>query len=54
MANLVELAKKYFAYEKSDDADFQRKARLLQSIWREEKGFPIGKQIGQVMRSPPG
>jgi len=32
MQNLNELAQSYLAYEKVDISDFQRKARLLQSI----------------------
>lgn len=29
----------YYAFEKVDISDFQRKARLLQSLWRAEKGY---------------
>jgi hypothetical protein len=34
--------KTFFAYYKQD-TDFTAYARLLQSKWREEKGYPIGK-----------
>ncbi|MGB2963678.1 MAG: hypothetical protein WBB69_06795 [Anaerolineales bacterium] len=43
MLSLNDLAKEYHALEKVDKSGFQRKARLLQSIWREEQGYPIGE-----------
>lgn len=42
MNELDQLAKKYQVLEKADKSEFQRKARLLQSLWREEQGYPIG------------
>lgn len=45
MIALADLAKKYFAYETSDKSEFQRKARILQSIWREQQKYQIGKHI---------
>ncbi len=42
MKTLNELAKEYQVLEKVDKSEFQRKARLLQSIWREEQGYPVG------------
>lgn len=36
---LRDLAIKYHALESADKSTFQRKARILQSIWREERGF---------------
>jgi len=43
MADLVTLAKQYHAYERVDRSDFQSRARILQSMWREEHGYPIGR-----------
>jgi len=47
MATLNELAKKYFAFEDVDVSPFQRKARILQSMWRQEKGYQIGTYKGK-------
>jgi len=47
MPTLDELAKRYLAYEKSDKSEFQRKARILQSIWKEKKGYEIGEHKGK-------
>jgi hypothetical protein len=44
MTDLTTLAKQYHAEEKIDQSDFQRKARILQSMWREEQDYPIGKK----------
>ncbi len=56
MPNLTKLAQKYIAYESSDISDFQRKARLLQSMWREEKGYEAGefrgRKIGNYLPMP--
>lgn len=43
--DITELARSHHAYEKVDGAGdtFQRRARILQSIWREERDFPIGR-----------
>ncbi|MBN1787862.1 MAG: hypothetical protein JW806_05645 [Sedimentisphaerales bacterium] len=50
------LAKRYYALEKSDISQFQRKARLLQSIWREEKGYKPGlfrgRKTGNYLTMP--
>ena len=48
MASLEETAKQYNAREKSDKNEFQRRARLLQSIWRENKGFGM-RVVGKRM-----
>jgi len=37
------LAKKLHVLEAIDKSDFQRRARILQSLWREEQGFPPGE-----------
>ncbi|MCK4887574.1 MAG: hypothetical protein KAS96_09320 [Planctomycetes bacterium] len=47
MLSLDELARQYFVYEKSDTSDFQRKARILQSRWREEQNYKIGEHRGK-------
>ena len=39
---LKKLAKNWNAFIESDNT-FQRKVRILQSMWREEKGIPIGR-----------
>lgn len=56
MNSLIELAQSYFAYEKVDISDFQRKARLLQSIWRTEKGYEPGllhnRKLGNLLPMP--
>ncbi len=36
--------------ESSDKNDFQRRARLLQALWREEQGLPIGQVSKQNPR----
>ncbi len=40
---LKDLAKKYSALEAVDKSDFQRSARILQSMWRAEQGYEIGE-----------
>lgn len=47
MQTLEDLAKSYLAFEKSDISEFQRKARLLQSLWREERGYEVGEYRGK-------
>lgn len=42
MTTLTELARRYHALERTDRGDFQRRARILQSMWRAERGYPIG------------
>jgi len=46
MTDLDKLAHKYHAYVKSDGRGFRRKARILQSIWREEQGYKPGIHKG--------
>ncbi|MEA3309752.1 MAG: hypothetical protein U9Q70_09615 [Chloroflexota bacterium] len=43
MNNLTQLAKEYKVFVRSDGAGFRRAARILQSMWREEQGYPMGK-----------
>ena len=40
---LRDLAEKYSALETVDKSDFQRSARILQSMWRAEQGYEIGE-----------
>lgn len=56
MLTLDQLAQSYFAFEKSDISTFQRKARLLQSLWRTEKGYDYGlfreRPLGNLLPMP--
>jgi len=48
---LNELAYNLSVLEKVDISPFQRRARILQAIWREEQGFPCGEhRTGSVTR----
>jgi hypothetical protein len=40
---LRDLAKEYSALEAVDKSDFQRSARILQSMWRAKQGYEIGE-----------
>ena len=40
---LRDLAKEYSVLEAVDKSDFQRSARILQSMWRAEHGYEIGE-----------
>lgn len=42
----VDVYRRYYAYVQSDNP-FQRQARLLQSVWRAEQGYPPGEHRGQ-------
>jgi hypothetical protein len=56
MQTFFKLAKSYHAYQKSDIGTFQRKTRILQSMWREEKGYESGifrgKPLGNLLPMP--
>ncbi len=54
MTDLIKLAKRYDAYEASDKSYFQRKARILQSMWREEQGYAVGVHIANNGERPLG
>ena len=41
--NLDTLAESLHVFEPTDKSDFQRRARVLQSIWREDRGIPCGE-----------
>ncbi|HML75228.1 MAG TPA: hypothetical protein PKB02_12125 [Anaerohalosphaeraceae bacterium] len=51
-----QLALSYFAFEKVDISEFQRKARILQSLWRTEKGYEPGlfrgRPLGNLLPMP--
>jgi len=47
MTDLNALARKHRALEKVGRSDFQRRARILQSMWREEQGYPTGSLAGK-------
>ncbi len=50
MPNLTKLAKHCHAYILADN-EFQRRARILQSIWRVECGYSIGEHNGKPLGS---
>ena len=54
MADLSALAKRFHAFEAVDKSEFQRVARTLQSIWREERGYAIGELRGRSGERPLG
>jgi hypothetical protein len=41
--DLNELASSLDAFEQVDVSDFQRRARILQSMWRKQQGYPVGE-----------
>ena len=48
---LDELARELHAYKTVDVSAFQRRARVLQSLWREEQGFEPGDHAGDPLGS---
>jgi hypothetical protein len=52
--NLNELATAHLALEKVDTSEFQRKARILQSIWREKMHAVAGEHQGKSGSRPLG
>ena len=48
--NLIDLARSHHAFVPSDN-QFQRRARVLQALWREEQGLPIGEHRGRRLGS---
>lgn len=40
--SLTTIARRYDSFEAVDASDFQRTARILQSMWREAQGYPVG------------
>ena len=57
--DLATLAKELHSLESVDKSDFQRQARILQSLWRQEQGIPPGEhrwktQDGVIRTRPLG
>jgi hypothetical protein len=48
---LDDLARDLHALEPSDSSPFRRWARVLQSLWREERGYPCGEYRGRPLGS---
>ena len=48
---LDRLAKDYDVFVASDGAGFKRRARVLQSMWRERQGYPMGEHRGRPLGS---
>ncbi len=51
MDDLDNLAKRYYVLEGVDKSDFRRRARILQSIWRTERGYDIGVHSDRLLGS---
>ena len=51
---LSELATHLSVLEKVDNSEFQRRARVLQAIWREERGMECGIHVGSRGSRPLG
>jgi hypothetical protein len=51
ISTLNRLALKYKVLVKSDSPGFQRRARILQSVWREEQGYAPGMHKGKFLGS---
>ena len=51
---LDDLAARYHALESTDKRPFQREARIVQSMWREERGYSIGQHLGRDGSRPLG
>ena len=49
-----ELARRYDAFESIDKREFQRSARILQSVWRVKHGYEIGEYKGKNGSRPSG
>jgi hypothetical protein len=47
MPDLATIARQYDAFEPVDISTFQRRSRILQSMWRDDHGFPIGIADGR-------
>ena len=54
MDDLGRVARKYHAFEQVDKSAFQRRARVLQSLWRSERGYDIGTHFGPKGTRPLG
>lgn len=49
--NLKQLAFELHADEATDTSEFRRRARVLQTLWREEQGYPCGQHRGLPLGS---
>lgn len=53
---LEDLCREHDAWEQVDKSEFQRSARLLQSLWRQDRGLPLGtfrgKRRGALLEMP--
>ena len=54
MDDLNGLATRFVAFERADKSHFQRAARIMQSIWREENRYEIGEVKNQARTRPLG
>src|SRR5687768_5195776 len=54
MTPLEQLAASHHALEAVDKSAFQRKARVLQSLWREQNRLPMGRHAGTRGARPLG
>jgi len=50
MKDLTEAARKHSVFVAAD-SPYQRQVRLLQALWREERGYPIGEHRGPALGS---
>lgn len=51
MTPLDRLAEELCCLEPTDKSVFQRQARILQSLWRQQRGYPIGEHRGRKIGS---
>jgi len=51
MNKLAELARTHNALERIDKRPFQRKARILQALWCQQCGYPIGTHLDRPLGS---
>jgi hypothetical protein len=49
--HIDEMARKHDAFIASDGRGFRRAARILQSLWRESHGYPVGEHEGSALGS---
>jgi hypothetical protein len=52
--DIDQLAEQNFVFEKTDKTPFQRRARLLQSLWRTEQGYKCGSHKSRDKIRPLG
>lgn len=54
MLTFDKLAEKVLAFEQVDRSPFQRRARVLQSLWRIEQGYDCGQHVHRGVSRPLG